>query len=133
MTSAHQGEATFPRRCLRDDDSAGRHAPDERIAGIERDERCLRRAVVLMAVFTSLAAARLGYAAVLTQDASQEATHLGFRIVSVLGLASMICLVVFAGLRLVCRLKLNRWRKEGRQLDARITESRLGRPATLPW
>ena len=51
-----------------------------------------------------------------------------------LGLASLICLVGFAGLLTVYFKKLHRLRKEARQFAIRLLESRLGKPQipTLP-
>ena len=99
---------------------------------IQRDERCVRRAVWLMAVFSALAVASLGYAAVFIESFPQDTSQLIIKIISVLGLASMICLVVFLGLRMVYRMKLDQRREEYRQLVTRLLEVRLGGPVTTP-
>lgn len=132
MMSEHQKETAFLLRCLGCDDSAEHQSLDSRITQLQRDERCAGRAVWLMAVLTALAVAGLGYAAILIEDLPWDTSHLLVKIVSTLGLTSMICLVAFAGLRMVYRLKLNQRREEGRHLIARLLESRLGIPLPAP-
>lgn len=131
--SEHQKETAFLQHCLGCDDSVEHQALARRITLLQRDERCAGRAVWLMAVLTALAVAGLGYAAILIEDVPWDTSHLLVKIVSTLGLTSMICLVAFAGLRMVYRLKLNQRREECRHLIARLLESRLGIPLPAPW
>ena len=131
--SEHQRETAFLRHCLRYDESAEQQALDEKITQIQRDERCVRRAVWLMGVATALAAVGLAYAAVFIETFPQDTSQLIVRIISALGLASIICLVFFVGLGMVYRMKLDQRREECRQSVMRLLEARLGRPVTTPW
>src|SRR5437867_4094821 len=110
MMSQHQRETEFLRRCLLYDDSTERHQLDERLTHLERNERCVRRAVWLMAVLTALAVAGLCYAAVFMADyprnVPQFVTPLITRIFCALGLASVICMLAFVGLGAVYRREL---------------------------
>jgi hypothetical protein len=126
--SEHQKETAFLQRCLGCDNSAEHQALDSKITQLQRDERCVGRAVWLMGVLTTLAVAGVGYAAILIEAFPWDTSHLMVMIVSTLGLTSIICLMAFAGLRMVYRLKLNERREEGRQLVTRLLGSCLGRP-----
>jgi hypothetical protein len=133
MMSEHQRETAFLWHCLRYEDSAEHQALDERITQIQRDERCVRRAVWLMALLTALVVAGLCYAAVLVDNFPYNTPQLIVNIICALGLASMICMVVFVGLRMVYRMKLDQRREECRQLVTKFLESRLGKRVTTPW
>src|SRR5690349_24891421 len=56
IPSEHQSETEFLRHCLRYGNHAGHQALSDRIREIQRDARCVHRAVGLMAVLTVLAA-----------------------------------------------------------------------------
>ena len=126
--SEHQKETAFLLRCLRCDNSAEHQALDSRITQLQRDERCVGRAVWLMAVLTAVALAGLGYAAILIENLPWDTSHLMVKIVSTLGLTCIICLVAFAGVRMVYRLKLNQRREEGRQVVTKLLGFRPGGP-----
>ena len=100
--SDHQRETAFLRQCIRYDDTEERHLLEERITEIQRDERCVRRAMWLMALLALLAMAGLGYAAVFMadhpQDMSQFIAPLTSKVLCALGLGSLICLLAFVGL-----------------------------------
>jgi hypothetical protein len=130
--SEHQRETEFLRHCISYDESPERQKLDERLTQIQRDERCVRRAVWLMFLLAALAVAGLGYAAVLLENFPRDTSHLIIKIISALGLASMICLVTFAGLRIIYRMKLDQRHEDCRQLVTRLLKSRLGQPATTP-
>ncbi len=51
--SDHQRETAFLRQCIHYDDTAERHNLDERLTQAQRDERCVRCAVWLMALLTA--------------------------------------------------------------------------------
>ena len=70
--SDHQRETAFLRQCIRYDDTEERHRLEERITESLRDERCVRRAMWLMALLAMLAMAGLGYAAVFMADHPQN-------------------------------------------------------------
>jgi len=130
--SEHPRETEFLRQCLRYEDNAEHEALVERIGQLERDARCVRRAVALMAVLTALVVAGLGYLAVLGAKFPQDTLQLIVRSISALGLASVISLVAFAGLTMVYHMNLEQRREEGRQLVTKLLASRLGNPAAVP-
>jgi hypothetical protein len=82
---------------------------------------------------TALAVAGFGYAVVLIDNFPYNTPQFIINIVSALSLASLICLVVFMGLRIVYRMKLDQRRKECRQLVTKLLDSRLGKPVATPW
>jgi len=127
--SEHQRQTAFLRHCLRHDDSAEHEALDKKITKLQREDRCVRQAVWLMAVLTALAVACLGYAAVLVANFQ---TLRIVQVISALGLASLISLVFFVGLRITYRLKLDRRREEYRQFVSKIMKSRPGPPGITP-
>ncbi len=127
--SEHQRQTAFLRHCLRYDDSAEHEALDKKITKLQREDRCVRQAVWLMAVLTALAVAGLGYAAVLVENFK---TLRIVQIISALGLASLISLVFFVGLRILYRMKLDRRREEYRQFVSKIMKSRPGTPGITP-
>ena len=131
--SEHQKETAFLQRCLGCDDSAEHQALDQRITQLQRDERCVRRAGWLMTVLMALAVTALGYAAILMENFPHDTSHLVIKIAATMGLTSLICLVAFAGLRMIYRLKLDQRREEGRQLVTKLFESRLDRLAPPAW
>jgi hypothetical protein len=130
--SEHQKHTEFLRHCLRYGESTEHQALDKQITQIQRDERCVQRAVWLMAVLTALAVAGLGYPVILVENFPCNAPQFTLNLVCVLGVASLICLLVFVGLRMAYRRKLDQRREECRQLVTKLLVSRLGKPvATL--
>ena len=126
--SEHQKHTEFLRHCLRYGESTEHQALEEKITQIQRDERCVQRAVWLMAILTALAVAGLGYPAILVENFPYGAPQFIVNLVCALGLASLICLLVFAGLGMVYRRKLDQRREECRQLVTKLLVSRLGKP-----
>jgi hypothetical protein len=122
----HQRETEFLQHCIRYDETPARRVLEDKITQIQRDERCVRRAIWLMALLLAATLASFGYAAILVETFRQSTSHL-----IVTGAASMICLVVFMGLRIVYRAKLDQRREECRQLVVSLLESRLGKPAAV--
>ncbi len=133
--SEHQKQTAFLRQCLLYDDTGERHELEESITQLQRNERCIRRAVCLMALLVALAMAGLCYSAVVPADdphnLSQLVTQFDSKVFCALGLGSLICLVVFTGLGMVHRNKLDQRREECRRLAAKLVESRLGKPRVL--
>jgi hypothetical protein len=127
-----QSETEFLRHCLQYGDRSGHQALGNRIAQMQRDVRCVQRAVWLMAVLTALAATGLAYVAVLGGGIPADVSRLIVNGVSALGLASVISLVAFVGLLVIFRMNLNEQREEGRQRVTELLASRLGKPA-LSW
>ena len=136
MISDYQKETEFLRQCIRYDDTVDRHNLEERITQVQRDERCVRRAVWLMALLAALAMAGLCYAAVFMADyplnLSQFTTTLITKVLCALGVGSLICLLAFTGLGVVYRKELDQRREECRRLATNLLESRLGKPCTMP-
>lgn len=126
----HQKETEFLQHCIRYDETPARRVLEDKITQIQRDERCVRRAIWLMALLLAATLASFGYAAILVETFRQSTSQLIVTIISSLGAVSMICLVVFMGLRIVYRAKLDQRREECRQLVVSLLESRLGKPAT---
>ena len=68
-------DTAFLKQCIGYDDTAERDRLEERIAQDQRNERCVRRAVWLMALLSALAIAGLCYAAVFLEDFPQNKSH----------------------------------------------------------
>jgi formate hydrogenlyase subunit 3/multisubunit Na+/H+ antiporter MnhD subunit len=132
----HQKQTAFLQQCLRYENTAERARLEERIIQVQRDERCVRRAVWLMVMLAALAMAGLCYAGVFMVEypvnASQLATRLVIKILSALGLGSLACLLAFLGLGVVYRRELDQRREDCRQLALQLLESRLGPPPAFP-
>jgi hypothetical protein len=62
--SEHQKQTAFLRQCLRYDDSGERDKLEENIVQLQRNERCVRRAVWVMAWLVALAMVGLCYSAI---------------------------------------------------------------------
>jgi hypothetical protein len=132
MMSEHQKHTEFLRHCLRYGESAEHQALEEKITQIQRDERCVQRAMWLMAILTALVVAGLGYPVILVENFPNNAPQFILNLACALGLASLICLLVFAGLGMVYRRKLDQRREECRQLVTKLLASRLGKPVAMP-
>jgi hypothetical protein len=131
--SEHQKHTEFLRQCILYDESAARQELEEGITQIQRNERCVQRAVWLMALLTALALAVLGHAAILGENFPYSTPHFIMNLICALGVGSLISLLVFVGLGMVYRKKLDQRREECRQLVTRLLESRLGNPFITPW
>jgi hypothetical protein len=132
IMSEHQKHTEFLRHCLRYGESTEHQALEEKITQIQRDQRCVQRAMWLMAILTALAVAGLGYPAILVENFPYNTPQFIVNLICALGLASLICLLVFVGLGMAYRKKLDQRREECRQLVTRLLESRLGKPVTTP-
>jgi hypothetical protein len=132
MSSDHERETAFLRRCIRYDTSTAGRQLDERINQVQRDERCLRRASRLVALVALLATAGLGYGAVLLDDfpahMSVFTSEFVIKILCALGIGSLICLVAFTSIGFFYRKELNQRREECRGLVTKLLESHLGEP-----
>ena len=132
MMSEHQKHTEFLRHCLRYGESAEHQALEEKIARIQRDARCVQRAVWLMGILTALVVAILGYPAILVENFPYSAPQFIVNLICAMGVASLICLLVFMGLGLAYRNKLNQRREESRLLVTKLLASRLGKPDATP-
>jgi hypothetical protein len=126
--STHQTEAAFLRHIIRYDGSEERRKLETSIAEVQRDQRCVQRVASVTALFPLLAIAGVAYEGILQENFPYNGSGLVFRLLCEIGLASLICLVGFAGLLTIYHLKLNRLRKGCRQLVTRVLESHLGKP-----
>jgi len=84
----------------------------------------------LMALLMAMVLAGLGYAAVLLDGFLQNLPPFLVRLVVALGLASLLSLLAFGGLRVVYRHKLNGRREKCRRLAVALLESRFDRLRT---
>ena len=136
--NGRQQETEFLKQVIVYDHSAERHKLEERITRIQRDARCVRRAMWLMVLLAALAAAGLGCCAVFSADFPQNMARFMTRFSSkaccVLGLASLLCLLAFLNLEAGYRRQLDEWREECRRLALNLLGDRLGklRPMPLP-
>lgn len=122
--SEHEKQTAFLRRCLVYDKSVEHQELEEGIAQILRDERCLRRAMWLMALLMTLVLVGLGYTVVLLDDFLYKLPLFLIKLISALGLASLLSLLAFAGLHVIYRHQLNGRREKCRQLATKLLESR---------
>jgi len=127
--SEHQKDTAFLTQLISYDDTDERRKLAEHIARLQRDERCVRRAIWLMLLVTALALAGIGYGAVFRlhpMTVEQFATQFGIKILSALALGSLICVVTFLGLGASYRSELAKRRDECRRLAAKFLEARFG-------
>ena len=132
MMSEHQKHTEFLRHCLRYGESIEHQELEEGITQVQRNARCVRRAVWLMAILTALVVAGLAYGTVLVDNFPYNVPQFIANLIYALGLGSLISLLAFVGLGMVYRWKLDQRREECRQRVARLLESRLGKPVTTP-
>ena len=134
MSRAHHREAAFLKEAILYDDTAERHKLEQRITHIERDARCVGRAVWLMVLLTAVGISGLCYCAVFLADFPQNmeqfSTRTAVKVFGALGLGSLISLLAFICLGVAYRREVNLRREECRSLIAKLLESRLGKPAT---
>jgi hypothetical protein len=126
--NARQIEASFLRHIIPQDDSDEARKLENRIAQVQRDDRCVQRFASVMALFLLLALVGVGYETMLQKNFPDDGSHPGIRVLCEIGLASLICLAAFAGLLMGYRKKLRRLRQECRQLAARLLEPELAKP-----
>jgi len=128
MVSEHERDTAFLRQCIVYADSTERGKVEERITQVQRDERCVRRAVWVMAHLTALSAVGLGYGVLLQENFPYGKSRFAAKLLCEFGLASLISLVAFVALLMAYRKDLNRLRGECRRLATTLLESRLGKP-----
>jgi len=129
--SEHQKDTAFLTQLISYDETDERRNLAEHIARLQRDERCVRRAIWLMLLVTALALAGIGYGAVFRlhpMNLEQFATQSGIKMLSALALGSLICVITFLGLGASYRSELAKRRDECRRLAAKFLEARFGAP-----
>ncbi len=124
----HQKETDFLEHIILYGDADERLELEKRIAQVQRDQRCVKRAISVMAVFPLLMVAGLAYGKILEDNFPYAESPFFVKVICELGLASLICLAVFASVWAFYHRKLNRLREECRQLVRRFLMSRLGHP-----
>jgi hypothetical protein len=107
----------------------GREESAERFAQIQRNARCVRRAVGLMVLLTAFAAACFWYPTILLENFPYHAPPLLFNLICAVGVGSLVSLLTFAGLGAAYRRKLRRREKAWHQVAA--YESPQGQPDTV--
>jgi hypothetical protein len=125
---AHETETAFLRHIVLYDDSDEGRKLERSIAQVQHDANRVQRVASVTALFPPLAIVGLAYGVLLQENYPYNGSELVFRVLCVLGLASVICLVGLASLLTVYRKKLHRLRKQARQSVVRLLESRLGKP-----
>lgn len=133
--SEQQRDTAFLTRLISYDDSDERHNLAQKIARLQNDERCVKRAAWLMVLFAALATAGISYAAVFLlypTNIMQFVEQPMIKILSAVALSSLICLLAFQALAAFYRMELARHREQCRCLAMRILESRLSRPLVVP-
>ena len=130
--SEREKDTTFLRQCIVYEDSAERHKLEESITQLQRNGRCMRRAIGLMAMLVALATAGLSCSAVLLADYPQNMTQFINKVFCALGLGSLICLMAFAGLAAVYRTELDQCREECRRLARKLLEGRVAKATIAP-
>ena len=129
--SEHQKDTAFLTQLISYDETDERRILAEQIARLQRDERCVRRAIWLMLLVTALAVAGIGYGAVFRlhpMNLTQFMMQFGIKVLSALALGSSICVVTFVGLGASYRSELAKRRDECRRLAAKFLEARFGAP-----
>jgi hypothetical protein len=126
--SEHEKDLAFLRQCILYHEADERGKLEERIARVQRDNRCVRRFVSLTVLLAVLGAAGLAYGVVLQDNFPYGQSQRIVRFICELELASLISLAAFAGILMVHRKELNRLRAQCRLLAANLLESRLGKP-----
>jgi hypothetical protein len=120
-----QKETAFLKRLIVCDDCVERRQLETRLLEAEREERVVRRAVVLVALITALSVAGLCYSVILLPDFPYNRSQLPLRLFLVLGLGSCLCLVAYACVWARCRRLLNKLRDECRRLLTVVLEERF--------
>lgn len=123
--SEHQKQSAFLKTLLTYDDSAEHRRLQERIAGAERDERCIRCACRLVGLVALLAVSGLGYSAVLLPEFFHSSRSFLVQFFCALALGSILCLGVFFGLWFWYRSIVNKLHDECRRLITSLMRARF--------
>lgn len=97
----------------------------ERLAAVERNERCLFFACRLVGLIAALGLMGIGYSSVLLPEFFDTRTHVVIRFFGALGLGSTLCFAFFLGLWWYYRRAANRIHGECRRLVVITLETRL--------
>jgi hypothetical protein len=119
----HRSQTDFIRALILHGNSAERDTLLDRMAKAEQDEHSSRCALILVIVLSILSTSAVCCGAVLLPDFFRGTSHRVFQFFCLLGLASLICSVVFSGCWLWYRGVLNRLHRESRRFLLGILES----------
>jgi hypothetical protein len=120
--NTHTRGTSFVTHSIDYDDGDERLTLEERIAQVQRHERCVKRFASLIAPFPLLAMIGFGYETMLQTSYPWDGSDPAIRVLCEIGLASVVCLVVFAGLLMGYRKKLNRLRDQCRSSASQLPE-----------
>ena len=120
---ARNTERAFLRLLIAYDNGAESRRLQDRLAQAERDERCIRRAVLLMGVLFLLSVAGLSYCAILVPEVFRNSRHIVLRSLCDLGLGSLISQVAFLGYLFWHRAVVSHLHGECRHLVLALAQS----------
>ena len=130
MSTEHQKQTAFLRSLIHHSGTGEGRQFLDRMDEAQRHEKCLGRAVLLVAVIGLLACSGLGYAAVLRPEFAAGRPSLMLTGFGVFALGSLLCLVAFTGFWLWLRGASHRLHKEVRDDVMRsLTGKRHATPA----
>jgi hypothetical protein len=118
-------QTEFLRQCFLYDESNKRQKLEEKITQIQRKAHCVQCVTLLMAVPTAIAVAGICYPGLLLEKLLDRAPQFIVNLIWALGVGSLMSLLAFAGLGMVCRKKLKQRRLECCQMVASLLKSRL--------
>jgi hypothetical protein len=124
MTDREQKHNDVLAQCIRHDASGELHRAEELINDAEREERCIRRAVWLMALLAGASLTALGYSVILLYEVAPYYTRIINHVLTVITVASIASLVVFAALWVHRRHRLIARREEVRRLAMKLLAAR---------
>ncbi len=119
----NKSQTDFIQALILHGDSTERNSLLQRMANAERDEHSCRCALVLVLILSLISLSAVCYGAVLLPDFFHGGSKVVMKFFCGLGLASMICSVVFCGCWLWYRSILNRLHRESRRFLLGILES----------
>jgi len=122
--STHRNQSDFIRALILHGESSERDNLLQRMAKAEREEHSSRCALILVVMLSLVSVSAVCYGAVLLPDFFHGGSQLVLKFFCGLGLASVICSVVFSGCWLWYRGVLNRVHRESRKFLLKILDSR---------
>ena len=120
-------ESELLARCVRDDTSGEIYRQEHKVAQTESEERCLRRAVGIMLALAGFAVVGAGHLLIVFKNLNPYQVNLIFHGFRILGVASILCLIVFGVLWLRRRRELQEERARHRSLIQDFLKARASR------
>jgi len=132
----NERETDFLGHCLLYDDSGEGKELQQRITQVKREERCVRRAMQWLLITALLALSGLCYSMLFMPEHPGTVSPMTRQAInnalSVIGLASLICMLVFRVMVSMYRHELAKRREQCRKMALKLLESRLGTPPAAP-